>query len=388
MFLFCGKRKETRLLVVLPILLFVVLVWSCAKNTYADISSVSVSVVVTQCSDGIDNDNDSLIDYGNDTGCTSLSDDNETDIYACSDGIDNDSDGQIDYPLDIGCTSASDNNEHNQGPPSGDNSGSGGGGGGGGGGGSDSTETSDSPAGGSQVTMKGKVYKNAKITIMKGAQVLDTFSSLNDGKFSFVINDVSPGIQLFSIFAEDSAGNRSSLFTFPISVAPSLETIIDNIFISPTITLDKTEVKKGDPVNISGRAFPFSSVQAELHSDTPNYAIITANEDGLYSYSFDTSLLELGNHTIKTYAHINNSSGMKEQSVSSRSLSFTVGDNNIFLSNKLIADVNDDKKINLVDFSIASYWYKLPNPPKHIDLNNDGAVDLIDLSIMAYNWTG
>lgn len=68
------------------------------------------------CSDGIDNDGDKLIDYGNDPGCTSAGDTDETNVEgdkpACSDGIDNDNDGFTDYPFDIGCGSAAENDEN------------------------------------------------------------------------------------------------------------------------------------------------------------------------------------------------------------------------------------------------------------------------------------
>lgn len=76
-----------------------------------------------QCSDGIDNDGDGLIDYGNDPGCSSSTDDNEYNaspppppIYQCSDGRDNDGDGLVDYPNDPGCLSSTDNNEYNINP--------------------------------------------------------------------------------------------------------------------------------------------------------------------------------------------------------------------------------------------------------------------------------
>jgi Dockerin type I domain len=52
------------------------------------------------------------------------------------------------------------------------------------------------------------------------------------------------------------------------------------------------------------------------------------------------------------------------------------------------SDVNDDNKINIVDFSIAAYWYKRSSPPASVDLNSDGKVDIVDFSIMAFNWTG
>lgn len=65
-----------------------------------------------ECSDGIDNDGDGDVDYPNDSGCSSTTDNSE---YAappqCSDGLDNDNDGQIDYPNDQDCSSADDTNE-------------------------------------------------------------------------------------------------------------------------------------------------------------------------------------------------------------------------------------------------------------------------------------
>lgn len=67
--------------------------------------------VLTQCSDGLDNDGDGLIDM-NDPGCANPLDDDETDVvvYQCSDGIDNDNDGWIDLQ-DPGCTSPVDDDE-------------------------------------------------------------------------------------------------------------------------------------------------------------------------------------------------------------------------------------------------------------------------------------
>ena len=59
----------------------------------------------TQCNDGIDNDGDGLIDFPDDPGCISLTDDKESDPPSpqCADGRDNDGDGKIDFPYDPGC---------------------------------------------------------------------------------------------------------------------------------------------------------------------------------------------------------------------------------------------------------------------------------------------
>ncbi len=73
-----------------------------------------------QCSDRNDNDADGKIDYPNDPGCETRGDNSERDPNnrpACSDGIDNDNDGFIDYPDDPGCSSAGDNREQDPVPP-------------------------------------------------------------------------------------------------------------------------------------------------------------------------------------------------------------------------------------------------------------------------------
>jgi large repetitive protein len=69
------------------------------------------------CSDGRDDDGDTLIDYPLDPGCTSPTDADETDpcpgagCPACGNGTDDDGDGDTDYPMDTSCTSASGTSE-------------------------------------------------------------------------------------------------------------------------------------------------------------------------------------------------------------------------------------------------------------------------------------
>jgi len=72
----------------------------------------TVASTEPQCSDGIDNDGDHLIDLA-DPGCTDSSDDDEYNVpllAQCEDGVDNDGDGDIDM-ADAGCSSSEDDNE-------------------------------------------------------------------------------------------------------------------------------------------------------------------------------------------------------------------------------------------------------------------------------------
>jgi large repetitive protein len=66
----------------------------------------------SQCSDGVDNNGDGKIDYPDDPGCSSPSDNSESTVCpgascpVCADGVDNDGDTAKDYPADFGCSSA------------------------------------------------------------------------------------------------------------------------------------------------------------------------------------------------------------------------------------------------------------------------------------------
>ena len=77
---------------------------------------------LAQCADHVDNDNDGKIDFPNDPGCTSSTDDSEADPVVapppalCADGQDNDLDGKVDL-ADPGCVSATDNDETDPPPP-------------------------------------------------------------------------------------------------------------------------------------------------------------------------------------------------------------------------------------------------------------------------------
>ncbi len=70
-----------------------------------------------KCNNGVDDDNDGLVDYPNDPGCSSSQDNDEhSSTLVCDNGLDesNDADTLKDYQLsggDAGCTSATDNNE-------------------------------------------------------------------------------------------------------------------------------------------------------------------------------------------------------------------------------------------------------------------------------------
>jgi len=233
----------------------------------------------------------------------------------------------------------------------------------------------------------GRAYPKNTVTLLKDAQIVATTIADANAIFSLNISGLTGGNYIFSVYSEDNKGNRSSLLTFPVSVTSGATTQISNIFLAPTIGVDKSEVKRGDNIAIFGQSAPQADIVTSIASKEEFFGKVISDKDGAYLYNFDTSFVDYGTHFTKSKASIGN------QAVSSFSnvISFKVGTKTIFAQPEKTpakGDTNGDKRVNLVDFSVAAYWYKRPSPPATVDLNNDGKVDLVDFSIMAFYWTG
>ena len=293
-------------------------------------------------------------------------------VTECSDGADNDGDGKIDYPTDTGCSAFSDDDETD--PPSTPPAGGGGGGGGGG----------DAPVQ-TVVNFRGRAYPKSTVTILKDAQVAATTVALSDASFQVSLSSLTGGNYIFSVYGEDNKGNRSSLLTFPISVTAGATNNISGIFLMPTINVDKSEVKRGDDIAIFGQTSPDSEITIGVASDEEVFVKTKAAKDGVYLYNFDTSSLTREQHFTRS-----KSAWGGEVSSFSKSVSFVVGTKNIAKATSVSkkGDLNNDNRVNIVDFSIVAYWYKRSSPPPSADLSGDGKVDLIDFSIMAFYFTG
>jgi hypothetical protein len=244
---------------------------------------------------------------------------------------------------------------------------------------------------GAQVVLTGRAYPRSEVTILKDAQVVATTIADANAQFQVLVKSLSAGTYIFSIYGEDGTGVRSSLFTFPVTVTRNILAKIDNIFVAPTITGDKIEVRKGSPIVLFGQSFPLSEVTIEVNSEQQFFVKTASGADGVYLKSFDSSVLEIGEHHAKARSTAN-----EEISTQSSAYEFTVGQKDVFTTNKKCsekADFNVDCRVNLIDFSIAAFWYLRPltqaftiREARH--LNGDGKINLVDFSIMAFYWTG
>lgn len=260
-----------------------------------------------------------------------------------------------------------------------------GGGGGGGGGGSIMVPPSSGPI---TVNFTGRAYPKSSVTFLKDGQVVTTTTADAKAMFSVSVT-VTPGTYMFSVYSEDFAGNRSSLLTFPVSVT-SGTTNIGGIFIAPTIDVDKSQVRQGDTINIFGQSISNGEITILVNSEEEIFKKVTTDESGAYLLQFDSSVLEKGDHLAKSKA-----ATTEEISSFSKAVSFKVGDISMpkVKPTAKKGDLNGDGKVNLVDFSIAAFWYKKTlsadfSEKESAVLNGDGQVNLADFSIIAYYWTG
>jgi hypothetical protein len=294
----------------------------------------------------------------------------------CGDGIDNDGDSDVDFPDDLGCVTAEDDSEAEA--PS-----SGGGGGGGGGGGSSSED------GETKVIFRGDAYPHEHVAVLQNGEVIALEDADKDGDFQIEISDVSPGTRTYLLYAVDHANVRSNTISVTVEVPSDETTLITDLFLPPTLRANLAEVRRGEIVTLSGQAQAGAVVTLSSAEGPTWYA--TANSDGRYSRSVDTSTLSFGEYTIRA---VSTRSGRSSEP--SAAIVVRVG-----LSNEQApsttcperGDVNSDCRVNLTDFSIAAYWWNrtlTEDAKTKVDarLWPDNEITLRDFSILAYHWSG
>ncbi|OGI93950.1 hypothetical protein A3A03_03735 [Candidatus Nomurabacteria bacterium RIFCSPLOWO2_01_FULL_40_18] len=237
----------------------------------------------------------------------------------------------------------------------------------------------------------GRAYPGSRVFLLKDGQTVATTIAGGDANFKINLTGLSSGDYSFLIYAEDQAGRRSTLFTFPVTLTLGATSEIGGIFIAPTIALDKEEVKKGDNITILGQSVPNGQISISVHSNPEFFIQTISDRFGGYVYNFDTAVLDLGDHLTKSKA---SDDGLISQF--GKVIGFKVGNENVLAATPVlspggvcgsIGDLNGDCRVNLVDYSILAFWYKKNSPPANVDLNYDNKVDIIDFSILAHYWT-
>ncbi len=236
------------------------------------------------------------------------------------------------------------------------------------------------------VTFTGRAYPFSKVTILRDGQAILSTTAGLDARFQVTAQSLSAGTYLFAVYAEDEQHLRSPLLSFPVTIASNATILVSGVFLAPTIATDKIQVRRGEPLTVLGKSTPTSTVTIVVHSAVEQVLQTVTDAEGSYAVSFDTTGFDFGEHTANSHASFDNA-----VTPQSRTAGFAIGTSTITASLPVVVDkgdLNDDNKVNLIDFSVLAFWYKRSGPPRTVDLNSDGVVNLIDFSILAFYWTG
>lgn len=231
-----------------------------------------------------------------------------------------------------------------------------------------------------KVILRGKAYPNADISILLDGKKYASVRADTNADFLYSATDVTPGTANFSFIATDQNGVNSTMMTTVFEVIQSAVTTVANIFIPPTISIDKTSgISPGDLITIFGQSVPSARVVTEVHSATTT-VLSDVDETGSWALQLDTGSLGNGYHTAKSYFQLSS----QVKSGFGKSLSFFVGEGSA--PGEINPDLNGDGKVNLIDFSIfLTDW---GTDAARSDFNRDGIANLADFSILLFRWTG
>lgn len=257
------------------------------------------------------------------------------------------------------------------------------------------------------VNFQGYAYPQASVNIYQnGTKVAETTAN-SSAEFSTLINDLSAGNYTFGVQATDQNGVVSSIANFSLSVSRGQIITISNIFLGPTIAINKSLLYEGQTLTISGASISQETITVSVQptsdsSNNTNY-YLESDSRGNWSKEIVHSDLEPGAYTVKAKGCITEDNC----SYDSYSLFFTVKAPGEEVppeepkepkkpekpeipvdrcETAIPGDVNCDGIVNIVDVSMLLFlWNSTQSDPK-VDLNKNGIVDAPDFSILLYYW--
>ena len=240
-----------------------------------------------------------------------------------------------------------------------------------------------------QVEFSGRAYPASQVTILRDAQVAAVVSADAQGEFHATISELRGGSYIFTLYATDYQQRHSRLTIFHMQIAQDKVRKVEGVIIPPTLFTDTVQVKKGESFTVEGQSGFRATVEISVKgSDTQFSVRELADARGAYTRSFVTDELPFGDYQITARTYFPDGAF----SELSRIVEVAIGDGTLlrkpFGAGPLQGDVNDDKRVNLIDFSILLYWFGRENVPSKVDLDHNQKADLVDFSIMAYYWTG
>ncbi len=241
----------------------------------------------------------------------------------------------------------------------------------------ESTIGAELPVQNGGVQFVGEASPGALVTFERNGVVIGTQTAGADSSFDNTFTNQSQGLATYSIHATDVSGRVSATVSNDVTILPAYTTTLSGYLLPTTFQIIKNPIKRPQIQSIVGTTRQDSTVttfwSGAKYSDS---FATTSPSDSIGNWQTSPSgTLHLGTYTASSV--VQNPSA--NQSPQTPPASFTV---------VLSADLNNDNRVNLTDFSILMFFYLQSNINKPADINDDTKTNLTDLSIMLFYWTG
>ncbi|MCU0679949.1 MAG: hypothetical protein MUF50_01425, partial [Planctomycetes bacterium] len=167
----------------------------------------------------------------------------------------------------------------------------------------------------SRVIFSGLFLPNANITVLEDGILFANIKTNKEAEFMLEFSDQDAGAHRFSFITEQGSYD----YDLNVGLETGKEIKINNIFFPPTLNIDRQQLRQGSNLTISGQTMPNGKVVLFINSQSEIIKETWADKNGNWSYTFDTSVLEPGEHSIFVRALYSN-----KESNNSPAISFSV----------------------------------------------------------------
>lgn len=231
-----------------------------------------------------------------------------------------------------------------------------------------------------RVVLKGKAFPLSPVKILRDGATVDTVQTDANADFLYTSGQLTPGTATFGFVGTDKTDAQSVTTSVVFEVVQSAVTSVENVFLPPTVSVSSNHVTPGDPLTVSGFSVPHATIAIDLQDGSKAPLSATADDTGAWALQVDTASLSTGFHAIKA-------SFMLTPFIKSgfgKAVNVYIGGD--IPPGAASSDLNGDKKVNLVDFSIFLISWNTSDI--RTDFNHDGTTNLADFSILLFDWTG
>lgn len=236
------------------------------------------------------------------------------------------------------------------------------------------------------LAIAGRSAPGVVISITRDGEQVGAIAADSEGNFRATFSNINPGTYTIGVQSSKD-GDVGRLTVFAVTVDSGQTYSLDVGTIPPIVSIRRS-LTSSRSIVVYGLSIPRSqhvvAVRDQASNPVEQYLVVT-DELGEFEKEID-----LDNYNEGVYiAHI----APQQESDRFSSQQFLVGQKGVVQKDLLCkrADLNCDQKVNLVDFSIAAFWYgkvlsENMREVEFVRLNGDGKIDLVDFSIMAFYW--